>query len=308
MRHRRPRPHRNNSPDSPSNQPRGHPPRAVTPPQRPRIRGGDDRHGRPRPHAAQGEIIFGAEPVRELVAASPSSVRTLYIKPGAHARFTDEIAAVRAGGGNVVTAEDDTLARMAGSESRHQGVVAAVREYAYVPLERILEEKPDPLLVIDGVTDPRNLGAILRSAECAGVRAVVIARDRTTGVTPAAVKSSAGAWAHLRIARCGNVTQTLEALKAEGYWIVALAPEGDTSVYEIDASRRLAVVLGSEDRGIRELVKKTADFVARIPMYGRVASLNVSVAAAIALFELSRRRGREPVQEHDSQDQFRGAR
>lgn len=241
--------------------------------------------------------MFGAEPVRELVAASPGSVRTLYIKPGTHSRFTDEIAAVRAGGGNVVTAEDDMLARMAGSEARHQGVVAAVREYAYAPLERILEEKPDPLLVIDGVTDPRNLGAILRSAECAGARAAVIARDRTAGVTPAAVKSSAGAWAHLRIARCGNVVQTLEALKAEGYWIAALAPDGETSLYEVDASRRLAIVLGSEDRGIRELVRKTVDFVVRIPMYGRVSSLNVSVAAGIALFELSRRRGREPVEE-----------
>jgi 23S rRNA (guanosine2251-2'-O)-methyltransferase len=165
-----------------------------------------------------------------------------------------------------------------------------VREYVYVPLERILEEKPDPLLVVDGVTDPRNLGAILRSAECAGVRAVVIARDRTVGITPAAVKSSAGAWVHLRIARCGNVAQTLEALKAEGYWVAALAPEGDTSLYELEASRRLAIVLGSEDRGIRDLIRKTADFVVRIPMYGRVASLNVSVAAAVALFDLSRRR------------------
>jgi 23S rRNA (guanosine2251-2'-O)-methyltransferase len=245
--------------------------------------------------------VFGAEPVRELVAASPSSVRTLYIKPGTHSRFTDEIAAVRAGGGNVVTAEDDMLARMAGSEARHQGVVAAVREYAYTPLERILEEKPDPLLVVDGVTDPRNLGAILRSAECAGVRAVVIARDRTSGVTPAAVKSSAGAWAHLRMARCGNVAQTLEALKAEGYWIAALAPDGGTSIYDLDASRRLAIVLGSEDRGIRELVRKTADFVVRIPMHGRVSSLNVSVAAGVALFDLARRRGPEPAPEEDSQ-------
>ena len=238
-----------------------------------------------------GEIIFGVEPVRELISASPASVRTLYVKAGTQGRFTAEIGAVRASGGHVIHAEDEALAQMAGSAARHQGIIAAIREYGYVPLEQVLEEKPDPLLVIDGVTDPRNLGALMRSAEGAGARAVVLARDRTTGVTPAAVKASAGAWVHLKVARCGNVAQTLEALKAEGYWVAALAPDGETSIYEIDATRRLALVMGSEDRGVRELVKKTADFIVKIPMYGKVASLNVSVAAAVALFELARRRG-----------------
>lgn len=228
--------------------------------------------------------------MRELIAASPGAIRTLYVKAGAQGRFAEELTAVRAAGGQVVSAEDEALARMAGSAARHQGIIAAVREHGYVPLEQVLEEKPDPLIVIDGVTDPRNLGALLRSAEGAGVRAVVLARDRTADVTPAAVKASAGASVHLKVARCGNVTQTLEALKAEGYWIAALAPEGETSIYEIDFTRRLALVMGSEDRGVRELVKKTADFIVRIPMYGRVASLNVSVAAAVALFELARRR------------------
>ena len=229
-------------------------------------------------------MIFGVEPVRELIAASAGAIRTLYVKAGTQERFAQELSAVRAAGGHVVSAEDDALVRMAGSAARHQGIIAAVREHGYVPLEQVLEEKPDPL------TDPRNLGALLRSAEGAGARAVVLARDRTAGVTPTAVKASAGASLHLKVARCGNVAQTLQALKAEGYWIAALAPEGETSIYEIDATRRLALVMGSEDRGVRELVKQTADFLVRIPMYGRVASLNVSVAAAVALFELARRR------------------
>lgn len=240
--------------------------------------------------AAHAEIIFGVEPVRELIGASAAAIQTLYVKSGAYERFGGEIEAVRAAGGRVVKAEDADLSRMAGSEGRHQGIVAAIRDYAYVPLEQLLEQKPDPLLIVDGVTDPRNLGAIMRAAECAGARGLVLARDRTTGVTPAAVKASAGAWVHLRIARCGNVAQTLEALKAEGYWIVALAPNGDTSLYELDATRRLAIVLGAEDRGVRELVKHNADYVVSIPMHGRVASLNVAVAAAVALFELARRR------------------
>jgi 23S rRNA (guanosine2251-2'-O)-methyltransferase len=253
---------------------------------------GTSNGGGPRPSRREnhGEIIFGVEPIRELIGASAAAIQTLFVKAGAYERFGGEIEAVRAAGGRVVKAEDADLARMAGSEARHQGIVAAIREYAYISLEELLELKPDPLLIVDGVTDPRNLGAIMRSAECAGARGLVLARDRTTEVTPAAVKASSGAWVHLQIARCGNVAQTLEALKAEGYWIVALAPNGDTSLYEIDTTRRLAIVLGSESHGVRAIVKHNADYVVSIPMRGRVASLNVSVAAAVTLFELARRR------------------
>jgi 23S rRNA (guanosine2251-2'-O)-methyltransferase len=252
--------------------------------------GGDDRRQRPADGPAGRDLIFGVDPVRELLAAAPGAIRVLYVKAAAQARFAAEVDAARSQGAAVIATEDEALARMAGSEGRHQGLVAIMREYQYAPFEEVIAEAHDPLLVIDGVTDPRNLGAIMRSAECAGVRAIVIARDRTVGMTPIAVKSSAGAWVHLRIARCGNVAQALEALKQAGYWVVALAPAGDLSIYEIDASRRLAFVLGSEGRGVREIVKKSSDFIANIPMRGRIDSLNVSVAAAVALFEVARRR------------------
>jgi 23S rRNA (guanosine2251-2'-O)-methyltransferase len=130
----------------------------------------------------------------------------------------------------------------------------------------------------------------LRSAEGAGVAAVVLARDRTATITPAAIKSSSGAWVHLKIARCGNVVRAMEDLKQAGYWIAALAPEGELELYGLDTTRRLALVVGSEGRGVREIVRKNADFAVRIPMYGKVGSLNVSVAAAVALFEIARRR------------------
>jgi 23S rRNA (guanosine2251-2'-O)-methyltransferase len=234
--------------------------------------------------------VFGIEPIRELIAAAPATVRVLYIKAGSERRFAAEADAIRANGGRIVAASDDDLVRKAGLEARHQGIVAAIREYRYAALEDVIALGADPIVVIDGVTDPRNLGAILRSAECAGVRAVVIARDRTAGITPAAIKASAGAWIHLTIAQCGNVVQALANLKEAGYWIGALAPAGDTSLYGLDTGRRLAIVLGSEDRGVRELVRKNADFLVSIPMRGRVASLNVSVAAAVALFEIARRR------------------
>ncbi|HEX3409071.1 MAG TPA: 23S rRNA (guanosine(2251)-2'-O)-methyltransferase RlmB, partial [Candidatus Binataceae bacterium] len=246
------------------------------------------RGQRPHDGSAGRDLIFGVEPVRELLSAAPGAIRVLYVKASAQARFADELDAARIAGATVFAAEDEALARMAGSEARHQGLVAIVREYEYAPFEEVVAEAHDPLLVIDGVTDPRNLGAIMRSAECAGVRALVVARDRTVGITPIAIKASAGAWTHLRIARCGNVAQALEALKQAGYWIVALAPAGDISIYQIDTSRQLAFVLGSEGRGVREIVRKSADFIANIPMRGRIDSLNVSVAAAVALFEVAR--------------------
>jgi 23S rRNA (guanosine2251-2'-O)-methyltransferase len=236
------------------------------------------------------EIIFGVEPVREMIAAAPARILRLYLKLGMEMRFERQIEAVRKAGADVVAVASNELARMAGSEARHQGIIAALREHCYLPLEQVLARKPDPLLLVDGVTDPRNLGAILRSAECAGVGAIVLAKDRTAGLTPAATKSSAGASVHLAIARCGNVAHTLRLLKDNGYWVAAMDPHGDTCLYELDVTRRLTLVLGSEGEGIREIVRKTADFIVRIPLYGRTSSLNVSVAAAIALFEIARRR------------------
>lgn len=244
----------------------------------------------PPPLATSRDLVFGAEPVHELVAATPDAVRVLYVRDDLAGRFGSDIERVRTAGGRVESADGATLARMAGAEARHQGVVALIREYNYSAFEDVVAAKPDPLLLVDGVTDLRNLGALLRSAEGAGVRTIVLARDRTAGLTPAAIKASAGAWVHLRIARCGNVARALEDLKEAGYWVAALAPDGDTDLYALDTTRRLALVMGSEQHGIRGIVRKNADFVVRIPMRGRVGSLNVSVAAAVALFEIARHR------------------
>ncbi len=247
----------------------------------------------PQPYSRQPErhqIVFGVEPVREMLAADPAAVQTLYLRGRDEGRFASEIAQVRRAGGRVVTVEEAELTRMAGSEARHQGLVAQVRPYRYADLEELLSARPDPLLVVDGITDPRNLGAILRSAECAGLPGLILARDRTAEVTPAAIKTSAGAWVHLRIAQCGNVAQMLERLKKMDYWVAALAPEGGVGLYELDVSRPLVIVVGAEGPGLRRLVKERADFLVRIPMLGRIASLNVSVATAIVLFEINRHR------------------
>jgi len=225
-----------------------------------------------------------------MIAAAPDRIRNLYVKRGAERRFESLMQAVRNSGGEVLVLVSDELARLAGSVARHQGIIAALHEYSYASLGQVLARRPDPLVVLDGITDPRNLGAILRTCECAGANTVVLAKDRTVGLTPGAIKSSAGAWAHLMIARCGNMANTIETLKHEGYWIVAVDPRGDTSLYDLDVTRQLALVLGAEGHGIREIVRRATDFQVRIPLYGRIASLNVSVATALALFEIVRRR------------------
>ena len=280
-----PRPPRRNSPTSPAKAP------APAAPARDYRRVDADPREQRRASGSDREIVYGVEPIRELAAAAPASIRVLYVKSGDERRFAAEIDLVRSGGGRVEFVADDAgLERLAGPAARHQGIAALMREYEYTPLEDIIAAQPDPLVLVDGVTDPRNLGALMRSAEGAGAGAIVIAKDRTAGITPAAVKSSAGAWIHLKIARCGNVARTIEQLKEAGYWTAALAPGGDTSLYDLDTSRKLAIIVGSEGRGVRDIVKKGADFVVDIPMRGKVGSLNVSVAAAVALFEIARRR------------------
>ncbi|HUA33670.1 MAG TPA: 23S rRNA (guanosine(2251)-2'-O)-methyltransferase RlmB [Candidatus Binataceae bacterium] len=236
------------------------------------------------------ELVYGVEPIRELIAAAPQVVRALFVRRDEERRFAEQIERVRAAGGRIEMVEAERLAQIAGTEARHQGIAAMMREFEYAAVEDLIAAQADPLVLVDGVTDPRNLGALMRSAEGAGVNAIVLAKDRTVGITPAAVKSSAGAWIHLKIARCGNVARTLEEFKEAGYWIAALAPGGETSIYNLDTTRKLVVVVGSEGSGIRDIVRKNSDFIVSIPMRGRVGSLNVSVASALALYEISRRR------------------
>jgi 23S rRNA (guanosine2251-2'-O)-methyltransferase len=176
----------------------------------------------------------------------------------------------------------------------HQGVAARVGPYPYSGLEEILAA-PDPLVVVlDGVTDPRNLGAVLRAADGARASGVVVPKDRASGVTPAAVKASAGASEHVRVARETNLRRALERMKEAGVWVYAAedaARVRATAYTDLDLSGPVALVLGSEGRGIRRLVREGCDGTVSIPMRGAVSSLNISVAAAILLFEARRQRG-----------------
>jgi 23S rRNA (guanosine2251-2'-O)-methyltransferase len=173
----------------------------------------------------------------------------------------------------------------------HQGVAARVGAYPYSSLTEILAA-PEPLVVVlDGVTDPRNLGAVLRVADGAGASGVVVPKDRAVGVTAVAVKASAGASEHVRVARETNLRRALDKMKEAGVWAYAAEGGAGSAYTNLDLSGPVAFVLGSEGRGVRRLIREGCDDVVSVPMRGMVSSLNVSVAGAILLFEARRQRG-----------------
>src|SRR6266550_4626683 len=184
------------------------------------------------------------------------------------------------------------LDRMAGNNG-HQGVVAVTSAKQYSDVDDVLAAKRGThslVVVLDGVEDPHNLGAILRTADAAGADGVVIPERRAAGVTPTVTKASAGASEHLPIAKVTNIARTLEELKAKGLWIVGLDERGTQAYDSVDYKMDCAITLGAERKGLHDLVRKRCDFVVSIPMLGKVPSLNVSVAAGIVLYEVVRQR------------------
>jgi len=231
------------------------------------------------------ETIYGIRPVLEALGSGRRKVLEVVDAVG------NEEVANAAGARNVEVrrASRQRVEELARSEA-HQGVAASVEPYPYSGLEEILFP-PEPLvLVLDGVTDPRNLGAVLRAADAAGASGVVIPRNRAVGVTPAAVKASAGASEHVRVARVTNLRRAVDTMKEAGLWVYA-AEGGGTPYMELDLAGAVALVLGSEGRGVRRLVREGCDGTVSIPMLGAVESLNVSVACAVLLYEARRSRG-----------------
>lgn len=242
--------------------------------------------------------VYGVNPVRELFRAGTGEVAELWLAEG-RARDAGVAALSRLAeeaGAKVRAVPRAKLDRLAGTD-RHQGVVAVVADYRYRQVEDLLAAaralgEPPLLVLLDGVEDPQNLGAIVRSAHALGAHGVVIPKDRSAGVTPAAAKASAGAVEHCPVARVTNLAQTLEELKKLGVWSVATAPDAPRDLGEVDLAGPVALVVGGEGRGVRPLVRRTCDLEARIPMAGRVGSLNASAAAAVALYEAARQRRR----------------
>lgn len=245
-------------------------------------------------------IVYGQNPVHELVKARAREVSVVYVAAGDTGPALKEVVGFCKGRGVEVEERDRAeLDALAGRDARHQGVVALVQqggEHAYADLDQLLddleERKAVPLLVVlDGVQDPRNLGAIVRSAHVLGAHGLVIAKDRASPVTPVTVKASAGATEHLPICRVTNLVRALETLKERGVWATGAVVGDAPPPSKLDLRGPTALVLGSEGKGLRPLVERNCDHRVQIRMEGKVASLNVSVAAGILLYEASRQRG-----------------
>jgi 23S rRNA (guanosine2251-2'-O)-methyltransferase len=241
-------------------------------------------------------IVYGMNPVRELLRSGAEGLSELWLAEGGERprAFAELERAARDRGAKVRSAPRQRLDRLAGV-TQHQGIVAVVADYRYREPAEILEVaaasgRPPLVVLLDGVEDPHNLGAIVRSAHALGAHGLILPRDRAAGVTPAAAKASAGAIEHVAIARVTNLVRAIEDLKEAGLWAVAAVPEGDRDIGSVDLRGPTALVLGGEGQGIRPLVRRTCDHQVRIPMLGRVGSLNASAAAAIALYEAARQR------------------
>jgi 23S rRNA (guanosine2251-2'-O)-methyltransferase len=234
-------------------------------------------------------IIYGINPVLEALRAG--RVTALRVADKSSDRMRELVSFARERGIPVQPTPPDVLARVARG-GVHQGVVAEVEDigsHSVADLIRVAGEAP-LIVVLDGIEDPHNLGAILRTVDAAGAHGVVIQSRRSAALDGTAAKASAGALAHVRIAEVVNIARAVEELKGLGVWTVGLAGEGTTSYDEIDFTVPTAIVLGAEGSGLRRLVRERCDFLASIPMAGHVSSLNVSVAAGVTLFEAVRQR------------------
>jgi 23S rRNA (guanosine2251-2'-O)-methyltransferase len=237
-------------------------------------------------------VFFGINAVTEALRADPAKVERVSVQRGLGGPRLQAIIDLARHAGAPLVFEDRTwLDRKAGG-GRHQGVICHVSEAATFSAEDLLGQASSPglLLILDGVEDPQNLGAALRSAEVAGVDGVFIPQRRSASLSASAVKASAGAATHVKVARVSNTNQTIELVKSSGYWVTGMTGNGATHLWEIDFLVPTALVVGSEGSGLHRLVSEKCDFLASIPLRGKVGSYNVSVAAGIALYEVLRQR------------------
>ncbi|MGE5170800.1 MAG: 23S rRNA (guanosine(2251)-2'-O)-methyltransferase RlmB [Rudaea sp.] len=246
--------------------------------------------------------LFGFHPVVARLRQRADSVRTLYVDAARQdARVRDLLSRADAAGIAVHAVDGGRLDALAGQRD-HQGVVAIVEAARpHVTLEDVLEQaraEPPLLLVLDGVTDPHNLGACLRNADAFGAQAVVVPRDRSVGLNATVAKAASGAAETVPLVTVTNLARALRDLKAHGVWVFGADERGE-SLLDVDVSGPLAFVLGAEGQGLRRLTRESCDRLVRIPMSGSVESLNVSVAAGVCLYEARRTRAlakREAVQ------------
>jgi len=240
-------------------------------------------------------IIYGINPVLEALKSHPEYFKDILIASGRVGQAAEKIKKLADQHGiKCRIVEKSEIERLA-QTSHHQGVIGTLAEFKYADIEDILEkwkssEEKALILILDCIQDPQNLGSLIRTASASGVHGVIIPKDRAAEVTPAVVKASAGAIEHMLVCRVTNIADTILRLKEAGLWIIGIEAGSQQDIYSFDMNTDLAIVIGSEGKGIRRLVKERCDVCLSIPMKGSISSLNASVAGGIALFETVRQR------------------
>ena len=249
------------------------------------------KHMDPKP--ANENLVYGVNPVLEALRSNAGRVERLSVASGSNQRRLSEIFELaKSAQLRIDRVTSAQLEQIAGREANHQGIVAFVAAAEYSDPHTIVRSAGDDalLLLLDGVEDPRNLGAILRTAECAGVNGVFIPERRAVGLTETVAKSAAGATEHIKVAKVSNLNRLIEDLKKQIIWVVGTSMDAEMEYSEWDWTKASALVLGGEGKGLHRLVAENCDALVKIPMYGKIDSLNVSVAAGVILFEARRQR------------------
>lgn len=243
---------------------------------------------------APENMLEGRNAVTEALSAG-RTIDKLFVADGDTDRALARICAMAKQAGAVVVPTDRRKLDYMSATGAHQGVIAMVAAHDYASIDDILKKAQDagepPLIVIcDELSDPHNLGAIIRTAECAGAHGIIIPKRRSVGLTAVVGKASAGALEYMPVARVSNITAAIDTLKKAGVWVYGTAAEGDTTLYKADLKSAAAIVIGNEGEGMSRLVSESCDFKVSIPMKGSISSLNASAAAAIMLYEAVRQR------------------
>jgi 23S rRNA (guanosine2251-2'-O)-methyltransferase len=261
-----------------------------------RKQNGSHQSGRGRPTRSEREFLYGRQPVRELLRAGRRRISTLHILSSVRPTpELDEVIALAEERKVQVQRTDGLKLEGMVGDVNHQGLVADVYPFRYVSYKKMLSDAGQDenalFLFLDNLEDPQNVGSLLRSAEAAGVTGVVIPEHRAVGITPAVVRASAGAAEHMVVARVPNLVRCMKLLKDRGVWFAGLeAVEDATLISETDLTGPLGIVIGSEGKGIRRLVREHCDYLVKLPMFGNVSSLNAAVAGSITMFEVLRQR------------------
>ena len=240
-------------------------------------------------------IIYGINPLLERIRQGGQGVNEIIVANGKKGRDVDSILAWASVKGIPVSFKDRSYLDHVTDGSVHQGVAAFCAAYAYATLDELIANitRANLILMLDGITDPHNLGALIRTAHCLGAKGVIIPENRAAAVTATVIKASAGAAHWLPVTCEVNLARTIDCLKERGFWIYGADADQGADVSQFDDAGSVCLIMGSEGRGIRPLIRKKCDFLLAIPMAGELASLNVSVAAGIILYEIARKQGKK---------------